>query len=493
MNNLKNLAVVGGGTAGLVTALVLKTRFPQLEVDVVRSKKIGTIGVGEGSTEHWTAFMDFVGIHYFDLVKECDATFKSGIMFKGWGPNDYLQSISSGFNQTEKKFPYAYAHQIAKGASPKDLLSSHAWDSRVNTWFLGNHDSCPVLQFHFNTDKLNDFLTGVAEHKGINFYDDEITNVAFDEFGGISSIVGEQKQYHYDFYIDSTGFNRILIGKLGAKWQNYTDCLKMKSAIMFQTEMSNENIPMWTTAQAMNHGWMFSIPTYGRTGNGYIFDSDYISSEQAQLEVENLLKKSIDVRKKINFSPGALDTPWIKNCCAVGLSASFVEPLEASSIGTSIQQSFIIADLIVNYDQAVISKYNSTMKGILDNIRDFIVLHYLTKKTNSQFWIDARNVVLPESLQNKLDVWKNKLPTSEDFSDVSSFKLFSELHYILVLHGLELLEPGKVQKEYQYMTDSDTKLRAAEIVDMALNMRCQTISHKTMIEIIRDLKNENYQ
>jgi tryptophan halogenase len=492
MNNLRKIAVVGGGSAGLVSALILKTRFPEIEIDIIRSKKIGIIGVGEGSTEHWTTFMDFVGIHYFDLVKECDATFKSGIMFKGWGEHDYLQSISSGFNQTDKKFPYAYAHQISKNVNPKDLLSTHAWDSRVNTWFLGNHESCPVLQFHFNTHKLNNFLTTVAKQRGIKFYDDEILNVKLTESGNIDSLSGENAEYHYDFYIDSSGFNKVLMNKLGAKWQSYSDSLKMKSAITFQTEMNQDNIPMWTTAQAMDYGWMFSIPTYGRTGNGYIFDSDYISSDQAHAEIEQFLDRSVEIGKEINFTPGALDTPWIKNCCAVGLSASFVEPLEASSIGTSIQQSFILSDLIVNYDEAIISKYNNIMTGILNNIRDFIILHYLTKKTNTKFWADARNVHIPDSLQHKLDVWKNKLPTSDDFIDVSNFKLFSELHHILVLHGLNLLDVNKVQQEYQQMTDQNIKLRAAEIVDMALNMRCQTISHKVMIELVRDIKNENY-
>jgi tryptophan halogenase len=492
MKTIRKIAVVGGGTAGLVSALILKTRFPSFEIDVIRSEKIGIVGVGEGSTEHWTAFMDFIGIHYFDIVKECDSTFKSGIMFKGWGQKDFLQSISSGFSQTEKKYHYAYARQISNNAEPRELMSSHTWDSSVNTWFMSNHNSSPVLQFHFNTHKLNDFLTMISEYKGIKFFDDEINDVCLNERGEISSIKGNKDQYEYDFYVDSTGFKRLLIDKLGAKWVSYSKYLKMKSAIMFASEMPSGNIPMYTTAQAMDHGWMFSIPTYGRTGNGYIFDSDYIDKNSAHKELEKFLNKSVDVNKEINFIPGALDTPWIKNCCAVGLSASFVEPLEASSIGTSIQQAFLLSDLIVNYNEPVIKKYNSLMTGILENIRDFILLHYLTKKSNTEFWIAARSIELPDSLSAKLEIWKNKLPTADDFVESSQFRLFSEPHYILILHGLGLLDPKKIKLEYEFMVDRDSKLRAEEVVDHALRLRCQTVPHRTMIEYIRNIKNENY-
>ena len=492
MKTIKRVAVVGGGSAGLVAALILKTRFPSFDIDIIRSEKIGIVGVGEGSTEHWTAFMDFIGIHYFDIVKECDSTFKSGIMFKDWGDKDFLQSISSGFSQTEKKYHYAYAKQIADNAEPKDLMSSHTWDSSVNTWFMSNHTSSPVLQFHFNTHKLNDFLTTVSEHKGIRFFDDEISDIQLNDQGEIASIKGNQGTYEYDFYIDSTGFKRLLIDKLGAKWISYSKYLKMKSAIMFASEMPAGNIPMYTTAQAMDYGWMFSIPTYGRTGNGYIFDSDHIDKDSAHAELEKFLKRSVEINKEINFDPGALDTPWIKNCCAVGLSASFVEPLEASSIGTSIQQAFLLSDLIINYNESAIKKYNKLMTGVLENIRDFVILHYLTKKSNTDFWIAARNIELPDSLSSKLELWKNKLPTVDDFVESSQFRLFSDSHHILILHGLGLLDADKIKQEYEFMVDHDSKLRATEVVDHALNLRCQTVPHRTMIEYIRNIKNENY-
>lgn len=486
----KKIAIVGGGSAGLVSALILKTKFPTWTIDVIRSEKIGIIGVGEGSTEHWTAFMDFVGIHYFDLVKECDATFKSGIMFQNWAKRDYLQSISGRYSQINNQYPFVYGKLIAENTDPMHMMSSHAWNSKVNTWFISNQKSCPVLQFHFNTFKLNDFLTTLAKTREIDIYDDEIVDIKFNELGEIESIIGNKQNYQYDFYIDSTGFNRLLINKLGAKWKSYSKHLKMKSAITFASEMQDQ-IPMWTTAKAMDYGWMFSIPTYGRTGNGYIFDSDYITKEQAQEEIEKYLGRSTEIGKKVDFDPGALDRPWIKNCCAVGLSASFVEPLEASSIGTTIQQAFLLSDLILDYNESCSIKYNNLMSGILDNIKDFIFIHYLTKKKNTDFWIDASAAEVPESLKNKLELWKTKLPTTQDFCDVSSYRLFSELHHILVLHGLEYFDIEKIKKEYDFSIDYHTKLRADEAVRDEQTLECQTIPHRIMIELIRSLTHEN--
>lgn len=486
----KKIAIVGGGSAGLISALILKTKFPSWDIDLIRSEKIGIIGVGEGSTEHWTTFMDYVGIHYFDLVRECDATFKSGIMFQNWAEEDYLQSIAGRYSQLKDHYPFVYAKLISENVHPKKMLSSQAWESKVNTWFISNQGSCPVLQFHFNTYKLNEFLTNLAKDRGIVFYDDEIHDITFKSSGDIDTIIGDKKIYQYDFYIDSTGFRRILIGKLGAKWRSYSDCLKMKSAIMFASEMK-EQIPMWTAARAMDYGWMFSIPTYGRTGNGYIFDSNYISKDQAHEEIENHLGKSVDIVKNIEFDPGALETPWIRNCCTIGLSASFVEPLEASSIGTSIQQSFLLSDLILDYTDSCIIKYNKIMSGILDNIRDFIFIHYLTEKTNTQFWIDARNSNVPGSLQNKLELWKTKLPTSQDFCDVSSYRLFSELHHTLVLYGLNYFDTSKIKTEYDFAVDYHSKLRAEEAIRDEETLECQTIPHKVMIELIRNMTHEN--
>ena len=491
MNNIESVGVIGGGSAGLISALILKTKFPHMKIEVVRSEKIGIVGVGEGSTEHWSMFMDFVNLSVVEMVKECDASFKSGIMFKGWGEHDYLQSIGGSYNNYHKHYPYLYGHLISHIAKePKDLVSDQAWNSRVNTYFIGQENMSPVVQYHFNTHKLNDWLTRKCQERGINVIDDEILDVQLNDNNTIKTLKGEKQTYSYDFYIDSTGWKRLLIGKLGARWQSYSKYLKMKKALVFP-QPGTEDIPMWTTAQAMENGWMFNIPVWGRSGNGYIFDSDYITSEQAHKEIEMFLGKEVEIAKELTFDPGALDTPWIGNCCAVGLSASFVEPLEASSIGTSIQQSFLISERLINYNEQSVKSYNKSMDDILNNIRDFIALHYITKRNTSDFWKDVNKLELPDSLASKIEMWKHKLPIPEDFQG-SSFYLFTAFHHILVLYGLGLIDTDSIRKEYSLTVPRDRQDEADFIINRDRHLRCQTIPHKTMLEIIRTVKNENY-
>ena len=488
MKQVKKLAVVGGGTAGYVAALILKTRFPDLEIDLICSKTIGIVGVGEGSTEHWKEFMDFVRIDQYTLIQETDATYKCGIMFKDWTPEPYMHTVQSPFDSRASQYRYIYAKLIADGASSRDMGSSRFWNNKVNTWFLNNPKESPTAQYHFSTHKLNDFLTKTAISRGIQVIDDEILDVVVTEQGEIGAIRGVKQDYEYDFYIDSTGFKRVLISKLGAKWQSYSKHLKMKAAIAFPTP-DTDTYNMWTLAQAMDYGWMFRIPTYGRGGNGYIYDSDYISADQAKAEVEEYLGHEIEIGKEFKFDPGALDNVWIKNCCAIGLSASFVEPLEASSIGTSIQQSFLLMHRIMNYDDTVISKYNKSVTDIMENIRDFIALHYIVKKDSSKFWKDVAQLELPDSLSTNLEMWKNKLPIKEDFSSVTDYCLFQEAHHILVLHGLGLFNKEAIGEEYQSI-DAIFHQAAEAVINREHEFLRETkeISHKMLLTVIRDTK-----
>lgn len=482
---MNSIGIVGGGTAGLVAALILKTRFPAAKIDIIRSKKIGIIGVGEGSTEHWNDFMSYVGLDTAEMIRETDATFKIGIMFKDWGCPDYMHSIQDGYNYTVGEYPSVYGCLISNGARSINLSGKQFWDNRVSTWYLENNVS-PVAQYHFNTFKLNEYLSNAAIAKGILIHEDEIIDVTVND-QGINYITGLDKKYQYDFYIDSTGFKKFLISKLGAKWVSHSDYLKTNSVIVFQTP-DTENYNMWSLAQAMKYGWMFRTPTWGRWGNGYIFDKEFITAEEAKKEVEDFLGYEITVGNHIEFDPGAIDRAWIKNCCAIGLSASFVEPLEASSIGTTIQQSFMLMHKLINYNQAIIDEYNKSVNDILMNIRDFIALHFICKRDDTPFWKKVSNARVPDSLQHKLEIWNYKLPIREDFSSVSGYILFRELHFLMILHGLELFDIESIQQEFESLP-VEVKQHAYQTIaelENFYNNSDITVTHKEILKIIRN-------
>jgi flavin-dependent dehydrogenase len=487
-NNVKKVAVVGGGTAGFVAALILKRTYPTLTVDVIRSKKIGTIGVGEGSTEHWSVFMDYVGIQTAELINECDSTFKTGIMFEDWATKPYLQSVHDPFVADQLGVPIAYAKLIGENVDPRDLTGDYLWDNMTpfNKFMEERPNDTGVSQYHFNTKKLNDFLTRKAEEMGCTVVDDEITDVVVSEWNKIESISSEKEKYEYDFYVDCTGFAKLLIGQLGAQWQSYSKYLKMKEAIVFPTPEEDE-IPLWTLAKAMNAGWLFRIPVQGRKGNGYIFDSDFITAEEAQREAESYLGHGVEVAKNIKFDPGALDRPWISNVCAIGLSASFVEPLEASSIGTSINQSFLLAQRIVNYNQESIDRYNAEVGAIMDNIRDFIALHYITDRRDTPFWQEVATTPLPESLEKNLRMWKTRMPTTDDMTSYTRKVLFNEYNYAIVMHGLGLFDNAKILQQYEMMPEG-AKQHVESSIQHKLNFdRTKTIPHKLMLQLLRRL------
>jgi tryptophan 7-halogenase len=443
---LNNLAIVGGGTSGMVTALILRKTQPTLRIDLIESDKIGIVGVGEGSTEHWQSFSLHCDIDLSRMIKETDATFKYGINFDNWhgdGTN-YFHSVSSSFSmesQTGSKM--VFAHLIATGATPKDLIHPHVEPSlhRAPYWSIN--------QFHFNTFKLNEFLHKLCEERGINVIKAEIDQVNLTEDGAIKNLVASDgRTFDYDFYVDSTGFHRLLLHKtMGVPWKSYQKYLPMNSAIAFPTERL-EDIPSWTLSKAMNSGWLWRIPTQERFGNGYVFNDSFMDFDQAQQEVEQLYGHPVEVAKKIKFDAGCLEKFWVKNCAAIGLSSSFVEPLEASSIGTSIQQAFLFASLLPSYipgTEYSIKKFNSASSALVENILDFVALHYITKREDTEFWKSVKLLPRTDSLEEKLEIFRHKFPSGGDFMDRRL--MFKESNWIMVLHALHLIPLSVAKRE----------------------------------------------
>jgi len=469
---MKNICIVGAGTAGLISALIFKQSL-NVNITVIKSNKIGIIGVGEGSENKFTQFLKFCNISKEEIIKETGATLKYGILFEGWTNKDYLHEVSPKiFNVKKEQYLAAFGYAITNNLSvDKYTQLSQLKNNKVVNKYISD-------QFHFNTFKLNDYLIKKCKERNIKIIDDEITNIQIKN----KKIISLNKKYKFDFYIDATGFKKLLIKKLGGKWDSYSKYLPMNEAIAFPTKGTKE-YPAYTLAKAMNAGWMWRIPVQDRWGNGYVFDNRYINAEQAKQEVEKYLGYKIEIGKNIKFNAGAIDKPWIGNCVAIGLSANFIEPLEASSIGSCIQQSFLLINYLPNYNSTAIKQYNKSCTALFENIRDFVLIHYLCNKKDSRFWKNLK-IKIPKSLKTNLQKWKQRLPIEEDFK--SSYILFYETNFALILKELNLIKLNEVKKEYKTKIQDADEKAIENYYKIFYKYRQDLINHKKYIKEINE-------
>ena len=477
--NSNKITIVGGGTAGLISALILKNRFPQKNIQIIKSDRIDIIGVGEGSTEHFREFMKYCNITPYEIIKECDATIKLGVMFEGWTKIPYFHNIDDRIHSIKfGQYLASFGYLINQNYNQIEATNLSYKNNVIELSQL-NSNNFLINQFHFNTFKLNKFLQKKCKEKNITIINDEIKEVIIKN-KNIHKLRGEKFNYISDFFIDCTGFKRLLISKLNSKWLSYNNFLKLNHAIAFQTE-DTENYNTYTLAKAMDYGWMWRIPVYGRWGNGYIFDDNLINSEQAKIEVEKLLNKKINVAKDIKFEAGALEKVWINNCVAVGLSANFVEPLEATSIGTSINQIFLLTHVLENYNQSMIDDYNNKINYIMENIRDFIFMHYMVEREDTLFWKKIKKIKPPNSLIKKLVKWNNRLPITDDFKE-TNYLLFFEKNWASVLWGLGLLDKDKIKKEYNSFSKDLETYCVSGYKKYKNSLNNLTVTHKKFLE-----------
>jgi tryptophan halogenase len=440
---ISSITILGGGTAGLITSLILKKWYPVLDITVIESSNIGIVGVGEGSTEHWSVFMKAVGIKLKDLISETGATFKTGIKFDNWNGDGkfYMHSLHANFTEpVPSGVPGIMIQMMIDGAehlTPASVLNSTHYFPLSTT----------VNQYHFDTYKLNTFFHKICLERGIKFVNDDIVDVVLDQDGFVKELVSDSNKYSADFFIDSSGFRRIIASKLGANWRDCKDYLPMNRAFAFPTP-GTEEIPSHTLSRALSSGWMWRIPTQTRYGNGYVFSDNFISETEAFDEIQKYYPDEIQVGKSFKFSAGYLENPWIKNCVSIGLSSSFVEPLEASSIGTSIQQAFGFGAAILNWSKGqdkTAEKYNIQFSKVSQNIIDFVQLHYFTKRDDSNFWKSCKqDIKITDFNKETLDYLKHSIPLRSHFTE--PFILFTEQNWIQIMYGLGLSNIESISK-----------------------------------------------
>jgi hypothetical protein len=413
-----NFVIAGGGTAGWLAALFLVKAHPNKhKVTLIESSQIGIIGAGEGSTG---VMYDLLSNSWFDtgttipeFLKAVDGTPKMGIRHKNWTPkgDSYYAPLdgsrTSGANP-DIDFLRTFAKQGYQGMHKASPMGKTFENGMIS----------PNASFHFNAHKIGPFFKKLLSDS-VTVIDAKIDQVQIDEHAHISELwLDNGQKVSADFFIDCTGMGRKLISKLQVDWKTYHRNLPVNKAMPFILPYEEGvKVEPVTVAHALNAGWMWQIPTSERIGCGYVFDSHYITPDQAQEEVETLLGKKIEPIKILDFQAGRSNRLWEGNCLALGLAAAFAEPLEATSIHTTIIQllNFTFEYLTDDINQTVNENnrqlYNRKMTKMYDDILDFLVIHYQGGRTDTEFWQRiTQGETLTSFAAEVLEKCKHKIP-----------------------------------------------------------------------------------
>ena len=401
--NPKKIIIVGGGSAGWMTALMYGEALIKkgVEITVLESPTVGVIGVGEGSTPALKRYFDSLGIAESEWMPECNATYKCGITFDKW-------STKPGYE--------GYFHQFATMVDNLTLpnfiqnvnarLGGADVDARPNRFFLSSRLSEDCLApkpahnfpffttygYHFDAMLLGKFLHKRAMALGVQYKVCHVTHAELDEHGDIAAVATrEGERLAADFFVDCSGFSALLIDKaLKTPFVSYADQLFNDAAVAMPTEIGAK-IPSQTVSTAMKHGWAWTIPLTNRFGNGYVYSSSFCSADHAETELRakvGALESGTEARH-LKMKLGRVASHWNRNCLAVGLSQGFLEPLEATALYLTQMTAAIFLLFLEKGDSSDAARdaYNQQIHDYFDGHRDYIVAHYKTNsRTDTEYW-----------------------------------------------------------------------------------------------------------
>ena len=436
-----NIVVCGGGTAGWLSAFILCQSQPyKHNIIVVESLKIGIIGAGEASSgliidilsgnffdnnKVFSSTRDEIDI--FDFLEKTDGIPKYALHHINWAKNKGSYFAPVVGSETNKKAPdHLFNYVISEYGLDKAYLCTLAGQAYEANKFPVNKE----FGVHFDGFKVGKYIREyLIKYYGVKHIDSNIKDAVVKPNGFIESLVLDNGQIlEGDLFIDCTGFARVLPKKLQIEWDSYKKYLPVDTAIPFLLDYEeDETVEPITVAEALSSGWMWRTPLKSRRGCGYVYSSDFLTEDQAVAEAEKIVGKKVNPIKTIKFDSGKLKQCWKNNCIATGLSSSFIEPLEATSIHGTLSQLYIfcqeyLSDTVESTcTEANIKKYNDSMGKMYDNFLDFTVLHYQGGREDFEFWRYIKNDgLITPNVQNYLDKAKNRIPTFLHFTDAVS-------------------------------------------------------------------------
>jgi len=416
---IRKVVIAGGGTAGWMTAALLRKVLPaQINIELVESEQIGIIGVGEATIPPIQIFNRFLNLDEQAFLRETHATIKLAIRFENWrkhGEHYYHTFGAPGANLGFCGFQHHWlrAHKLGMAGSlwDYDLHYLACEQGGFNKLQSTNPVHQLAYAYHFDSSLYGQFMRRLAESAGVVRTEGVIEHVQQDAASGAVTalLLRGGHVVNGDFFIDCTGLRGLLIRKtLGVEYEDWTHWLPADSALAVPTDRFETTLP-YTRAIAHKVGWQWRIPLTHRNGNGIVYSSNYMNDEQAHdILMSNLDSKPAADPRKITFTTGRTRQQWHKNVVAIGLSSGFLEPLESTSIHL-IQSGIIrLMKMFPNHgiDPAMVSLYNAQSKEEFETVRDFIILHYhVNERDDSQFWRDMRHMALPDRLKHKLEAF----------------------------------------------------------------------------------------
>lgn len=477
-NNKKKILIVGGGSAGWMTAAYLSKVFgSRISITLVESANINTIGVGEATFSTIRLFFEFLGLNEEDWMPHCNASYKLAIKFVDWNADKQYfyhpfqrYEMVDGHNLAEwwlklqagkERFDYACftVPALCDAQRSPRYMDGRVYDDRFQE-YVETDESERALQlaelkvqypygYHFDAGLLAKFMARYAKARGVAEIIDDVDKVHLSDTGHIAGVETRQHgRLDADLFIDCTGFRGLLINQaLGEPFISFSESLLNDRAVAMQVpnDPEIEGINPYTSATALSAGWVWNIPLFHRIGTGYVYCSAFISPEEAERELRQHLGPRSEGCKAnhIKMRIGRNRNSWVKNCVAIGLSSGFVEPLESTGI-FFIQHA--IEELVHHFpgdalNDETIKSYNKSVAHCIDGIRDFLVLHYVAStRQDTPFWKATKEQIkIPPSVADCLDLWKRRLPTNRTINP--HYHGFEAYSYSVMLLGLGFCPP----------------------------------------------------